>query len=417
MIQMDKSRITKEFEQQFGNLSSRIAMLQKTQSETLEVYLEQLPDSLPSDLKQVISASYLLCLTEEIFEVTFENFMTDFLSFSSFLGFDIENVSEISDQDFISTYLNPFVQILLASSDIFTEMLNKFIVELASGYSRDLVRTLVILNFYEPLFHTILDIINKEIDLRFVCAILTTTVEDFIDRKSRLKKGVQLGEFSISSLYEEFKQEYPLSQGKDLIFDMCNKLTVERTWDSLENLVSKKIKALSESIETQREDSLTQYKANVAREKEKYSDEYYVTMITGRLFELFVLERPLTHTLRTGIVNAVDVMIRRYLIDQHGYASASAEETLKVACNLLWETVWEIPQIAASILEPSEIMEVMKSDDSRNWLKQKEKILKLRFCQLLTRYAGRNPLPAVIGNAFVKMLESAQRIKVRITFD
>ncbi|MHA2306680.1 MAG: hypothetical protein ACXACU_14965 [Candidatus Hodarchaeales archaeon] len=58
----------------------------------------------------------------------------------------------------------------------------------------------------------------------------------------------------------------------------------------------------------------------------------------------------------------------------------------------------------------------MKSDNTHKWLKTKEKELKLRFCQLLTRYAGRNTLPTVIGNAFVKMLESAQRVKVKFTF-
>jgi hypothetical protein len=148
-----------------------------------------------------------------------------------------------------------------------------------------------------------------------------------------------------------------------------------------------------------------------------YSDDYYVSMITGRLFELFVLERPMTANLRTGIVNAVDVMIRRYLIDKHGYASASSEETLEIAYNLLWETVWETPQIIASVLDPKEIMEIMKTDDPRKWLKLREKNIKARFRRLLSRYAGKNPLPAVIGNAFITILETAQRIKVRITFD
>ncbi|MFX0087729.1 MAG: hypothetical protein ACFFAU_18910 [Candidatus Hodarchaeota archaeon] len=414
---MEKSQITEEFEQRFGNLSSRINILQNSQSEMIKQYTQQLPDLIPIKIKKVISASYLLCLTEEIFEVTFNNFKTDFLVFSSFLGFEIEKSSEITDQYFIEAYLSPFVQILLTASDVFTEMLKMFIIEFATDYSQHLVRTLVIVTFYEPLFHKILNIIQKNIDLRFICAILTTTFENFIDRKSRLKKGVQLSQFSISLLYKEFVDQYPLGEGHDLIFDMCNKLALERTWYALEKLVKKEIEALSESIQTQREDSLTQYQANVAREKEKYSDGYYVTLITGRLFELFVLDRPITDNLRTGIVNAVDVMIRRYLIDQHGYASASADETLAIACNLLWETVWELPQIAASILEPHEVMEVMKSDNPRKWFKEREKMLKIRFCQLLTRFAGKKPLPALIGNAFVRILESVQQIKVRITFD
>ncbi len=414
---MEKSQITKEFEQRFGNLSSRIGILQKSQSEMIEQYSRQLPDLIPIKIRNVISASYLLCLTEEIYEVTFNNFKTDFLVFSSFLGFKIEKSSEITNQYFIEAYLNPFVQILLTTSDVFTEMLKTFIVEFETDYSQHLVRTLVIVNYYEPLFRKILNIIRKDIDLRFICAILTTTIENFIDRKSRLKKGIQLSQFSISLLYKEFVDQYPLDEGHDLIFDMCNKLTVERTCYALEKLVKKEIEALSDSIQTQREDFLTQYQVSVAREKEKYSDGYYVTMITGRLFELFVLDRPVTDNFRTGIVNAVDVMIRRYLIDQYGYASASADETLAIACNLLWETIWELPQIAASILEPHEVMEVMKSDNPHKWFKEREKMLKLRFCQLLTRFTGKNPIPAVIGNAFVKIIESVQRIKVRITFD
>jgi len=44
---------------------------------------------------------------------------------------------------------------------------------------------------------------------------------------------------------------------------MCNKLVVERTWVPLQNLVQKEIEALSESIATQREDSLAQYHNNL----------------------------------------------------------------------------------------------------------------------------------------------------------
>lgn len=412
-----KSRLTKEYEELFGNLNSRLELLQKTQAETLEQYITQLPDYIPQNFKKIIAASYLLCLTEEIFQVTFANFRIDMITFCTMLGFNFRQSSGIARHEFVNEYLTRFVQILKVSSDTLQEMLTTFIAELASGYNQTLVKTLVIMNYLRPLFNEMLSIIDKDVDLRFVCAILTTTIEDFIDRKSRLKKGQEIGDSSIVAVYEEYKKQYPLSQGYDLIFDMCNKLTIERTWEPLEVLVKKEIEAMSESIATQREDSLAQYHANVAREKEMYSDDYYVSMITGRLFELFVLERPMTANLRTGIVNAVDVMIRRYLIDKHGYASASSEETLEIAYNLLWETVWETPQIMASVLDPKEIMEIMKTDNPCKWLKLREKNIKARFRRLLSRYAGKNPLPAVIGNAFITILETAQKMKVRITFD
>jgi hypothetical protein len=412
-----KSHLTKEYEELFGNLNSRLELLQKTQAETLEQYITQLPDYIPQNFKKIIAASYLLCLTEEIFQVTFVNFRIDMITFCTMLGFNFRQSSGIVRHEFVDEYLTRFVQILKICSDTLQEMLTTFIVELASDYNQTLVKTLVIMNFLRPLFYEMLSIIDKDVDLRFVCAILTTTIEDFIDRKSRLKKGQEIGDSSIVAVYEEYKKQYLLSQGYDLIFDMCNKLTIERTWEPLEVLIKKEIEVMSESIATQREDSLAQYHANVAREKEMYSDDYYVSMITGRLFELFVLERPMTANLRTGIVNAVDVMIRRYLIDKHGYASASSEETLEIAYNLLWETVWETPQIIASVLDPKEIMEIMKTDDPRKWLKLREKNIKARFRRLLSRYAGKNPLPAVIGNAFITILETAQKMKVRITFD
>lgn len=414
---VQKSHLTKEFEEQFGNLSSRISLIQKTQAETLKQYLTQLTEEIPTNLKKIVAAAYILCLTEEVFQVTFDNFQKDFLTFCSALGLELRESSEISDEEFILNYLNPFVKVLSVSSNTFQEMLKTFIVDLATGYSGDLVKTLVIMNFYSPLFHEIMNILQKDVDLRFICAILTTTAEDFIDRKSRLRKGQEIGDFSIAALYEEFKNRYPLGHGEDLIFDMCNTLAIERTWSSLQELVKREIEELSESIITQREDSLAQYKATLAQEKEKYSDDYYVSMITGRLFEVFVMERSMSDTLRTGIVNAIDVMIRRYLIDKHGYASASGEETLQIACNLLWETVWELPQVIAAVMEPTEIMEIMKIENPREWLKQHEREFKERFCQMMARFAGQNPLPAVIGNAFVNMLENAQRMRVRITFD
>jgi len=417
MSRKSQVKLTKEYEELFGNLNSRIELLTRTQSETLEQYVHQLPDFIPVNFKNIIAASYLLCLTEELYQVTFDSFRIDMITFCSMLGFNFQLSHGIPSHIFVDEYLTKFVQILKVSSDTLQEMLKTFIAELASGFSPTLVKTLVIMNFLRPLFLEMLSIIEKEIDLRFVCAILTTAIEDFIDRKSRLKKGEEIGNSSIVAVFEEFKKQYPLSQGQDLIYDMCSKLTLGRTWELVETLVQKEIEALSESIATQREESLAQYHANAAREKEMYSDDYYVSMITGRLFELFVLGRSMTENLRNGIVNAVDVMIRRYLIDKHGYASASGDETLDIANNLLWETVWEIPQILAAVLNPDEIMEIMKTDSPREWLKSREEELKARFSRLLSRYAGLNPLPAVIGNAFIKMLETAQNMRVRITFD
>ncbi len=417
MSRKSQVKLTKEYEELFGNLNARIELLTRTQSETLEEYVAILPNFIPLNFKKIIAASYLLCLTEEIFQVTFDNFRIDMITFCSMLGFNFQLSHGIPSHVFVDDYLTKFVQILKVSSDTLQEMLKTFIVELASGYSPTLVQTLVIMDFLQPLFLEMLSIIEKEIDLRFVCAILTTAIEDFIDRKSRLKKGEEIGSSSIVAVFEEFKVQYPLSLGRDLVYDMCLKLTLGRTWKSLETLVQKEIETLSESIATQREDSLAQYYANVAREKEMYSDGYYVSMITGRLFELFVLGRSMTENLRNGIVNAVDVMIRRCLIDKHGYASASGEETLDIANNLLWETVWELPQILAAVLNPDEIMEIMKINKPREWLKTREKELKIRFSRLLSRYSGLNPLPAVIGNAFIKILETAMNMKVRITFD
>ena len=62
-------------------------------------------------------------------------------------------------------------------------------------------------------------------------------------------------------------------------------------------------------------------------------------------------------------------------------------------------------------------MEIMKSDNPKEWLKYREREMKGRFDRQLARYAGKNPLPAVIGNAFIRILENARNMKVRITFD
>ncbi|MHA1974713.1 MAG: hypothetical protein ACTSW1_17080 [Candidatus Hodarchaeales archaeon] len=413
----DQSQLTKEFEQKFGNLNSRIEMLVKTQGETIDNYILQVTADISLELKRIIAASYLLCLTEEIFEVSFELFQKDFLEFCSISSTKETTISSYSEAEFVQTFLNPFLKILALCSDTLQEMLKGLILELAQGYGKELVRTLVIVNYLYPLFSKILLVLDQHIDLRYVAAIITTSIEDFIDRKSRLRTGKKLGNFSITDLYKNYIDKYPLKQGSDLIFDLLNSLTLDRVWFKLETLVQREIESLRDDINSQREDSLAQYRSNITREKEKYSDDYYVSMITGRLFEVFILEREFTSTLRTNIVNAVDVMIRRYLIDKYGYASASSEDTLDIACNLLWATVWEVPQILAAILTPSEIMELMKSDEPLKLVQKNELIFKERFCRDLKRLSGRNPLPAVIGNAFISMLDKCQKIRVRISFD
>lgn len=413
-----KSKLTREFENLFGNLNSRIELLVRTQSGTLDQYIDQLPGYMAPAFKKVIAASYLLCLTEEIFQVTFENFRVDMVAFASILGFDFRKSASMSSHEFVDKFLSKFIQILKLASDSLQEMTRALIVELAQGYPQELVQTIAILKFLRPLFLNALEIVQKsKVDLRFIGALLAMTIEDFIDRKTRLKKGEEIGDFSITSVYEQFKKEYPLSQGNDLVFDICNKLIIERTWTPLQNLVQKEIDDLAESIATQREDSIAQYHATKARLKQMYSDDYYIAIIAGRLFELFQLERPLTPNLRSGIVNATDTMIRRYLVDRHGYSSASGKETLDVGDRLLWGTVWETPQVLAAIMEPKEIMQIMRADNPRDWLKIHESEFKRRFTIMLGRYAGHEPLPATIGNAFIKILEDAQRMKVRITFD
>jgi len=130
-----KSHLTKEYKELFGNLNSRLELLQKTQAETLEQYITQLPDYISQNFKKIIAASYLLCLTEEIFQVTFANFRIDMITFCTMLGFNFRQSSGILRHEFMDEYLTRFVQILKVCSDTLQEMLTTFIVELASGYN------------------------------------------------------------------------------------------------------------------------------------------------------------------------------------------------------------------------------------------------------------------------------------------
>lgn len=418
----NKKALTNEFKSRFGNVYSRLTMIKNTQDHVLTNLIQEIenhPTFTSEHIKKRLAASYMLVLTEELQEIPFPAFIEDLALFCYQKNRPDLLFDSISSEEFVEGGLEPYFTILLKLSDTINDSLKKLIFELGQGTETDLVQMLLIQHFYQPLFSQIITIIDHDgVDLRFVAALMNLYIREFISRKYRLKVGSkELSGYTVKEILKEFKQTYPLATGEDLHFDIVYKLVLKNTWDLIMELVSGEIESLKETIEDQRAEIKAQYQANVSRESSSYSDDYYSSMIGMKLMEIFQLNRKMNPTMEKGIINAVDVMIRRYSIDKFGYATTTGTEMLKLANRLIWEAVQEYPQMLTPVFEPSELMHLMKIEtiEAVRWVEDNKGELKRRFHHLISRYVDHNPTPMNIGESFVKIIRIVEQSKVRLT--
>ncbi|MFQ5979615.1 MAG: hypothetical protein ACE5OZ_15920 [Candidatus Heimdallarchaeota archaeon] len=416
------SQMTDEFKERFGRISSRLHMLQVTQSSKLDelqekLMIEGVMEFSVEDLR-FLASLYLFLITEEMYMVPIEIFSVDFQEYSNLSKIELGKGTVDSEQ-FIEEGFVPFAQMLLIASQSIFEMSRWTIIRAASGWKDSLVQSYVLNDFLKIMVREMLEVAPKDLDVRMVAAIGLSMAKDFIDRRKRRLEGNALGNISIAENYEEIVKSYPLRETKenDLAFDLAWTVVFQPTWEALMEMISPEVENLRLKLEEGQERIKRHYKADKERKSKEYSDDYYLGIIGMKLHEIFNLKGEIDEKREASLIHAIDVMLRRYAIDRTGHIGGDRDMILSMTLDLLWKLTFEHPQIIVPVLESGQLMAAFNSPDVRKWLRKRENEIRVVFRSRLMRGVGMNPSHNAIARSFISLLKEASKARSKIILE
>ncbi|MFX0090651.1 MAG: hypothetical protein ACFFBD_02720 [Candidatus Hodarchaeota archaeon] len=408
----EAATITAEFKQKFTKLPARLRTLRTSQRARMQELKAELKpiEMLQGYSENVITylaSAYLFVVTEEILQVPPTNFIEDLNEFTRQRGENLFEMIETNPDTVSETTLTRFINAIGISSAIVFEAIRWIVHRFGIKWREGLIKSFLLSHN----FKTIMQEVYKEcpeLDIRFIAAIARVTTDDFIDRRLRILQAKALGNASISRTYQELCKVYPFDKGEEFFFDIVWKHAFEPTWLRITQLIEEEVGLLQERMQQQKEEMDEFYRATLEHEKVRHSDGSYSSLLSMKIFEIFELDSPVDETRGRSIVSAVDVLIRRFSVDTFGYASGDPEVLIRMALNLLWETLAEAPQALIPLLEPLERFELSKAEDEFEWIKEREGLLRSKFDRYLRRGLGEKPSYIQIGESFVELLRQAK---------
>ncbi len=414
---------TDEFRVKFTGLKNKLKTLQYTQIDKILELGEELAEypltkALSNEWRLFLSNVYLYVITEEILLVEQNLFIEDFYLWAEKLNVNL--LSEIEDEEerekIIENVVKPYVQSLSGASEIIQEMMRYLILKLGIKWEEELIASYVLNDFLKPMMLRIMNL-APEMDIRLQAAIGKAMIDEYLDRKERFKHGQEMGEVYVKPYYEKYLESYPLTAGEDLAFDTAWKLIFTPSWEKIQEAVKNEVAKLQETLETKHEEMQQHFKAAKKHGSVKYTDDYYLSMIQLKLTEIFTLDNEIDTKREKSLISATDVMLRRKMIDTTGFASAEREVMIKLTISLLWESVYEHPQIIVPTIQPEDINKIRHVEDPAAWIKENEDRLKEGFKRYIFQGLGFNPGYMDMGQAYVSLLKKAQRSHFQLVYE
>ena len=134
-----------------------------------------------------------------------------------------------------------------------------------------------------------------------------------------------------------------------------------------------------------------------------------------KLYEVFKGKKPINDSKATSIVNAVDIMIRRYAIDKYGHIGFEGGELVDTVVGMLYGAIQDYPKIAGPMLDYKQKAQAMRADSAGEFLKEHDKDLRAKFVRRLTgRHDRLNAM--IMAAEFVKLLKEAQKMNFHIGY-
>jgi hypothetical protein len=254
-------------------------------------------------------------------------------------------------------------------------------------------------------------------DARLAAAVMLFAARAFMQRRERKLTGDLTTTHSVSDEYEGIKKIYPEVRGPKFAFDLAWKIIGKGIWGDFRALVDSEIAEMTRKFELDRADREAFRQVALQRESDQQSDATYGASIEMRLFEVFTQGNPLDEKRRKNLVYAIDVLIRRILVDGTGYAVAGEEKTIEVAFPLLWRLLDEQKQLYAPLVDEhgNEIASIVKADSWSAWVEEHREDFKERFRRYLARKAGRTTSLS-LAEAFADLVAEARVSRLPVDF-
>lgn len=414
----EATTITAEFKEKFTKLPTRLRTLQMSQRKRMRELAQDLDNidklqDLSETVKTYLASTYMFVVTEEIFQVPPLNFIDDFEEFARQQGANLFELIEQDPDKCTETTFQCFINSLGIASAIVFETVRWIVHRFGIGWREGLIKSFLLSHNFKAIMQEVYKEC-PELDIRFIAAIARVVTDDFVDRRLRILQSKALGNASIKRTYHKLCEVYPFDKGSEFFFDIVWKHAFEPTYPRIKQLIEEEVNLLQEKMQKQKEEMEEFYRATLEHEKHQRSDGSYSSLLSFKIFEIFQLGSPVDEKRAHAIVSAVDVLIRRYSVDQFGFASGDPELLILRALDLLWDTLSETPQALIPLLEPSELFELSKAEDELDWIKKREALLRGRFNQYLRRGLGDKPSYMQVGESFVELIRSAQESQFRL---
>ncbi|MHA1167960.1 MAG: hypothetical protein ACTSP4_09400 [Candidatus Hodarchaeales archaeon] len=412
---MDDKRkeMTDEFKQKYGNMTSRLHMLSITQPEKVESIADTMGEIDLDAIKprvKFFANLYLFILTEEILLVPPGAFIDDFLQYIRLRG---KEITQLEESSIIKDYFTPFTNSLVLSSKITFEMIGYLINRLGIGWKIEMIKSFILNDYFKPLMHQVAEL-NPGLDVRYVAAIVRLMVEDFMDRRTRILEGKAMSNLTIKQFYESYARSYPVSEGEDIYFDMAWKLVFQPTWDKTMLLVEIEVEKFKEKVAKAKEEMDHHYEAEKKRKATQYTDDYYLSLIQMKLYELFKGKQDVDDQKEKGIINAVDVMIRRYAIDKYGKIGFEKDELVETVVQMLYGAIKDYPIIAGPLLDFPQRAAAMRADSALEFIAEHDEDLRKKFIKRLTGKHKDKLNARIMAEEFVRLLKDSKKMNFTI---
>ncbi|MFW9992812.1 MAG: hypothetical protein ACFFD4_12255 [Candidatus Odinarchaeota archaeon] len=403
--------MTDEFRSKYGNMASRIHMLSITQGERIQEIAERITildqcKGMDQENINFLATLYVFVITEEVLLVPPSAFLADFFEYARLQR---KQIDQLDRNEVIGALFSPFVRSLVLASKIIFEMTGYLINRLGIGWKIEMIQSFILNDYYKPMIQKAAEI-TPNIDARFVAAMTRMMAEDYIDRRTRILEGKALSNLSITRFYKEFLKLYPLDRGDDIHFDLAWKLVFLPMWDKTMILVELEVEKFKEKVQLAKEEMEQHYEAEKKRTSTQYTDDFYLSMIQMKLYEIFKGKQDIDDQKERSIINAVDVMIRRYAIDKYGKIGFEKDELVGTVVKMLYGTVKDYPIIAGALLDYTMKPVAMRAENASEFLEEHDGYLRKEFIKRLTTGHKDRINAMIMAEEFVKLLKEAKKL-------
>ncbi|MEM3563540.1 MAG: hypothetical protein QXR19_09945 [Candidatus Jordarchaeaceae archaeon] len=405
MHPLDKRQqeIIEEFRAKYTSVPSRINSFRDTHRELIDEGKKsiQLPVSLREHSEEII-ATYYICFIDELIGFQIEKFVEDLETTTKALG--LQNGMETMSLLTLTT------ENLRAASKIPSDVVKNLVDIRGGDISDEVTKAILVKENIEPYFQEMvlnLGSFSSNVDLRWPVAQIRYAFDHFLR-----SHGVAKPEKNISQIYREIYTSYPLSEGKDIYWDILYFQLLSPIYDDLVSIASPMIEEKLSSLEIERKAAPILLKAQQAAEKTKASLEMLNSKLETIMYHVFHRGLELSPEYEAEIENAMDRVLRRITLEKHGVQDIrNPEEMMDIALERIKRLMKEYELLILPLLEPEDIKPYV--EDKKGFLEKNSDLLDRRLRMKLKRYTSPKITPQNLAKGFTEYLKQSLKAKER----